>query len=265
MFTLVKNGSLWYYTIDSFTETGMVKHCFTTKYGGVSEGCFASMNLRVNSKDKRENVLKNYEIISAALGIDADKLVLSKQVHKTDIVDVTSADFGNGLMRENKFESADALVTNEKNVPLVTFYADCVPVFLLDRKKGVLALVHSGWRGTVDKISALTVQHMIKNYGSEPENIIAAVGPSVRQCHFEVGEEVADEFCREFAEFVDDSGVKPHVDLQGCVIKQLTDEGVLRENITDSGICTCCRCDEFYSHRITGDNRGTMAAIAMLC
>lgn len=261
MFRLVNKGNLCYYVIDAFEATGLVKHCFTTKHGGVSKGCYESLNLRMSSDDKKENVHENYRIICSELWIDENKLVLSKQVHKKDIIDVTSEDLGNGIAFENKFQSADALVTNESNVPLVTFFADCVPVFLLDAKKKVLALVHSGWRGTAGGISALTVKHMINEYQSSPEDILAAIGPSIRKCHFEVGEEVASEFDERF---VDRSKEKPYVDLQGCIKEQLIAVGVKEENITDSGICTCCRSDEFYSHRTTGDNRGTMAAIAML-
>ncbi|MBQ7793564.1 MAG: peptidoglycan editing factor PgeF [Clostridia bacterium] len=261
MFTLVKNDDLCYYKIDSFENSGIVRHGFTTKYGGVSKGCFESMNLRINSDDSIENVRCNYEIIAKELGMDVKRLVLSKQVHKTDIVDVTSLDAGNGLWYDNKFESADALVTNEKNLPLVTFFADCVPVFLLDTKKEVLALAHSGWRGTVGKIAALTVRHMCDKYGSCAEDILAGIGPSIRQCCFEVGEEVAEHFSKEF---VDRCKAKPHIDLQGAIAAQLEAVGVKRENITDSGICTCCRSDEFYSHRVMGNQRGTMAALAML-
>ncbi len=261
MFRLVKNGDLCYYKIDSFEKSGIVRAAFTTKHGGVSDGVYESMNLRVNSSDRAENVLKNYEIIANELGMDVKRLVLSKQVHKTDIIDVTKEHMGNGLWRENAFSSADALVTREKNIPLVTFFADCVPVFLLDAEKEVLALAHSGWRGTVEGISRLTVEHMCKNYGSNPKDIIAAIGPSVRKCCFEVGEEVAEHFDEQF---VDRSRSKPHVDLQGRIIKQLTDTGIKKENITDSGLCTVCKSDIFYSHRVMGNERGTMAAMAML-
>ncbi len=261
MFKLVKKGELCYYKIDSFEESKIVTAGFTTKHGGVSGGVYKSMNLRVNSDDRRENIEENYRIIADALGVDAKRMVLSKQVHKTDIVDVKEEHIGNGLWRENAFQSADALVTNVKNLPLVTFYADCVPVFLLDTKKEVLALVHSGWRGTVGEIAACTIRHMCKVYGSKPEDILAAIGPSIRQCCFEVGEEVAEHFDDKF---VDRSRQKPHVSLQNAIIAQLEDVGIKKENITDSGICTCCNSDTFYSHRVVGDQRGTMAAIAML-
>ncbi len=261
MFRLVKNGNLCYYKIDSFEESGIVRAMFTTRHGGVSEGCWESMNLRINSGDKIENVRRNYEIIAKELLTDSKRFVLSKQVHKTDIKDVTEEHIGNGLWRDNAFESADALVTNVKNLPLVTFFADCVSVFLLDKKQEVLALVHSGWRGTADRISALTVEHMRDKYGSNPSNIIAAIGPSIRQCCFEVGEEVAEHFDEGF---IDRTQNKPHVDLQGTIFSQLLSVGLRSENITDSGICTVCKSDEFYSHRVMGNERGTMAAIAVL-
>lgn len=259
MFRLVTNGALQYYTIDSFSAAGRVKHCFTTRRGGVSRGCFDSMNLRVSCADERKNVLENYDIICREMGIDKSRLVLSKQVHRTDIADVTSADFGNGLMRENAFESADALVTDEPGVPIVTFYADCVPVFLLDKAKGVIALVHSGWKGTAANIAALTAEHMKKEYLCRAENIIAAIGPSIRSCHFEVGEEVASQFDDKY---IIGGFEKPHIDLQACIKDGL--EGVGVAEITDSEICTYCNSDMFYSHRKTGDSRGCMAAIMQL-
>lgn len=259
MFRLVKSGELWYYTIEEFDNTGLVKTCFTTKLGGVSKNEYESLNLRINSDDSRENILKNYDIICDELGLKKEELVLSHQVHKTDICDVGHNDLGNGIIRANKFDSADALVTAESGVPLVTFYADCVPVYLLDKRQKVLALIHSGWRGTVQKISEKTVQHMIDKYSSKPEDIISAIGPSIRKCHFEVGEEVACEFDERF---VLRDKEKPYVDLQGAIESQLQNIGV--SNITDSKICTCCNADIFYSHRTVGNKRGTMAAIAVL-
>ena len=265
MFRLVKNGDLWYYTIESFERTGLVKHCFTTRRGGVSKNEYESMNLRINCGDSRENIMENYGIICRELGIDMKSVVLSKQVHGVEIADVGKEDCGNGLLRENKFESADALVTAERGVTLVTFYADCVPVFLLDRRQGVLALIHSGWKGTAARISALTAEHMAAAYGSKKEDILAAVGPSIRACHFEVGGEVAEIFLKEFGAGSIVYGYnKPHVDLQRCVVSQLAECGIKPDNITDSGICTYCNSSLFYSHRKTGARRGTMAAFAQL-
>ncbi len=265
MFYLVKKDKLCYYKIESFEKTGLVSHMFTTKHGGVSKGPYESMNLRLSSGDSIDNIMKNYQIIADELSCDLVNFVLSKQVHKTDIIKVTNKHKGNGLVRENEFQSADALVTNEKGIPLCTFYADCIPIYLLDTKKEVLALVHSGWRGTVNNISGKTVKFMEDNYCSNPENIIAAIGPSVRQENFEVGFEVSDEFVNAgYQEFIDNTKQKPHIDLQGVVKHQLIGAGIKETSITDSGLCTVKNSDIFFSHRVMGDQRGTMAAIAML-
>lgn len=261
MFEYKEKNGVGYYTIKAFDETGLCVNCFTTRRGGVSEGCFASMNLRLSGGDSKENVLENYRIIARTLGVDEHSFVLSKQVHKTDVRIVGKEDCGNGLFRENRFDSADALITAEKGVALVTFYADCVPVYFLDKVRGVIALAHSGWRGTRAEIVAKTVRCMCENFGTEPENVLCAIGPSIGRCCFEVGDEVAAEFDEKY---VDKKGSKPHIDLQGCIADSLCRAGVRRENITVSGICTRCGCDEFYSHRATGDARGTMAAVLML-
>ena len=135
MFNLKTSGKLQYYTIDEFEGTGLVKHCFSTKNGGVSENEFKSMNLRINSEDKRENILQNYKIICGEIGINFEDLVFSNQVHDDKIYIVGKADCGNGIVKPQKFESADALMTNEAGVPLAVFGADCVPIYFLDTKK----------------------------------------------------------------------------------------------------------------------------------
>lgn len=261
MFRLVENNGVPYYIAEELERTGLCAHGFTTRAGGVSGGDFESLNLRLSCGDSRENIIKNYELIAGALGIPVQKLILSKQVHRTDVREVGTADCGNGLFRENRFDSADALMTNESGAALVVFSADCVPVLFLDKKRRVIAAAHSGWRGTCGNIAAKTVVAMGERYGSAPEDIICAIGASIRQCCFEVGEEVAAEFDEKF---IDRSGEKPHIDLQGNIAESLCGVGVKRENIVDSGICTCCRPDEFYSHRRVGDRRGAMAAILML-
>ena len=142
MFELVKYNDLEFYKISDFDG---VRHCFTTKRGGVSTGIYESMNLRLHSEDKRENVMRNFEIICGGIGINPESLILSNQVHEDNIVNVTRADCGNGLYSPNKFKSADGLITDDPEAALVTFYADCVPVLLYDKKKKVIASVHSGW------------------------------------------------------------------------------------------------------------------------
>lgn len=265
MFKLKRKNGVAYYVITSFEETGLVRHGFSTREGGVSGGCYSSMNLRFNCDDKIENVLKNYKIISDALGMDSKRLVLSKQVHSDVIHTAEESDCGNGIERKNEFDSVDALITDKKNIPLVTLFADCVPLFFLDRRLGVAALAHSGWRGTVNRIGQKTIQKMKSDYGSRSCDILTAIGPSIQQCHFEVGDEVAEIFIREFG---DDTAVmygnKYHVNMQKAIEKQFEEEGISPEHIDNCGICTYCSSDLLFSHRRTNGKRGNLGAFIEL-
>ena len=265
MFELIENGDLKYYIVPMFEKTGAVHHGFSTRMGGVSEGCYYSMNLRSHSGDDWNRVLENFRIISDTLGIERDRLVLSKQVHEDKVVDVDETHIGNGILYENKFTSADALITNKKHVPIAVFSADCVPVLFLDNKNGVIAAAHSGWRGTVKRIAQKTAEKMIAEYGSNPADILVAIGPSIQEDCFEVGDDVAEIFINEFG---DDTakkyGERYHVSMQRAIIKQLTEMGILRENIDNSGICTACNTDLLYSHRKMGNERGNLGAFLEL-
>ena len=265
MFKLVSKGNVQYYIITSFEETGLVKHGFSTRIGGVSEGCYGSMNLRFNCDDTRENVLENFRIMADTLDMDVSRLVLSKQVHEDNIHTVTETDAGNGIRRENRFTSVDALITDKSGLPMVTLFADCVPVFFLDTKNRVAALAHSGWRGTVKRISQKTVEKMKCEYGSKAENIITAIGPSIQECHFEVSDDVAEIFIKEFgADIAVKYGDRYHVNMQLAIKKQLIESGILPDNIDDSGICTYCNSEELFSHRKTNGKRGNMGAFIEL-
>ena len=265
MFRLNQNGNLKYYTISSFEETGMTKHCFTTRCGGVSEGYYSSMNLRWNCDDDPKNIEKNYEIICDEIGIDKSRLVLSKQVHEANVHTVTDSDIGNGIMFPNKFDSADALITDKTNVAITVFGADCVPLFFLDPKNKVIALAHSGWKGTVLRIGQRVVEKMVSDYNSNPADILTAIGPSIQVCHFEVGDEVADKFISEFGyETVEKHGEKYHVNMQRAIKMQFSDAGILNSHIDDSAICTYCRHDLLFSHRQTQGKRGVMGGFLAL-
>lgn len=264
MFRLIKNGRLMYYKIDSFEETGLVRHCFTTRMGGVSKNEYAELNLRTNCDDDINNVWKNFKIICDEIGINYKNLVFSKQVHEDIIYDAAKDDAGNGITKPNKLESADGLICGEPGIPLVIFSADCVPLFFLDKKERVIALSHSGWKGTVKNIAAKTVNKMLNEYNSRPENIICAIGPSIGECHFEVGDEVAEIFAGVAGGVLNKYGEKYHVNLQKTIINQLTDCGIKADNITNTGICTYCNSDILFSHRKTGGKRGSLAAIMQL-
>lgn len=265
MFKLNKRNGVSYYTITSFEETGLVKHGFSTREGGVSRGCYSSMNLRFHCDDSHENVLTNYKIIADTLGMDYKRLVLSKQVHEDVIHTVSDEDIGNGIITENKFESVDALITDKKGIGLVTLFADCVPLFFLDKRLGVAALAHSGWKGTVKRIGQKTVEKMKKDYGSRPEDILAAIGPSIQECHFEVGDDVSEIFIKEFgSDTAVKYGKRYHVNMQKAIEKQFIDCGIPYENIDNSGICTYCMSDLLFSHRKTNGKRGNLGAFIEL-
>lgn len=264
MFILNENEGLKYYTVDEFSKTGLVKHCFTTSCGGVSENEYESLNLRFNSDDKRENVLKNYQIICDEIGVNFKNLVFSKQEHCDTIISVGKEEMGVGITRPSKWSEVDGLITNVPGVPLTIFTADCVPVLFLDTKKRVIAAVHSGWRGTVLEISGKCIEKMVCEYGSNPADILVGIGPSIGVCHFEVGDDVADTFRDTFGCEVLEKKEKWHVNMQKAIEITLLQEGVLKENIICANICTYCNSDMFFSHRRMGNKRGTMAGIIEL-
>jgi hypothetical protein len=265
-----QKGDLVYISFPAFDKTNLVNHCFTTKLGGVSEGQFSSLNLGYNRGDSSENVDTNYKIICQAIGVTENRMVLSHQVHKDEVYVVGIEDLGKGKVIESNIKEKDALITDVKNAPLVTFYADCVPIFLLDPIQKVIGLAHAGWRGTVQKIGKKTVESMMRTYGSNPKDILAGIAPSIGPCCFEVGEEVVLEFRACFTKEVCDIIIKEKenkkamIDLWQANVFALLEAGLLREHITVTDLCTMCHSDVFYSHRATDGKRGNLAAIMAL-
>lgn len=243
-------------------------HCFTTRKGGVSTNEFESLNLGLNTNDSRENVLENFRRISEALGIDFNNMVFSNQVHECRIKPVDENDRGKGIVRKSDITGYDGLVTDKKGVALVTFYADCVPLFFLDPVKKVIALSHSGWRGTVKEIAKETIKTMNEKYGSMPHDVEVAIGPSIGSCCFEVGSDVYIEFADRLSWSKDfctkTSTGKWHINLQQIIKSTLINSGVKEENICVSEICTRCNTDTFFSHRGQNGKRGSLAAIMQL-
>jgi len=263
MFELRERDGVKFYVPTTIEAIGGITAGFSTREGGVSEGCYSSMNLRWHCDDSHENVLENYRRITAALGIDYRDTVRAKQIHEDAVRIVGEADKGNGITRENAFESADALMTDETGVCLCIVSADCTPVFMADPVKRVVSLIHSGWRGTVKRISVKAAEKMMREYGSKAEDIVCAIGPSIQIDCFEVGDDVAEIFIREFgADAAEKYGDRYHVSMQRAIKKQLNDIGIY--NIDDCGICTCCSSDLLFSHRKTNGRRGNLGAFIRL-
>lgn len=266
----IKNADkdLVYYTIEAFEKTGLVKHGFSTRLGGVSSGNLESLNLGVKKKDTRENILNNYDIFTKSLGIAMEDLVLTHQVHKDNIMEVDEGDRGKGLIRETDIKDTDGFITNKREVALVTFYADCVPLFFLDPVNKAIGLTHSGWKGTVSKIGQKTLEKMIKTYGTDPKDVLIGIGPSIGKCCFEVGGEVIEEVKKNFKNakdyFYKKDNEKFMLDLWAINRDKFLEMDVLEENITVSNICTKCNKDIFFSHRGDNGKTGSLAAIIEL-
>jgi YfiH family protein len=258
-----------YMTFPVLSGIPFIKHGFSTRLGGVSKGRFTSMNLGVDSAenaDDSSNIKENYRRIAGSMGIDPASIVVSKQVHKTNIRYVDAEDCGKGLFRPRDYDEVDGLITDTPNVTLVTKYADCVGVFFVDPEKKAIGLTHSGWRGTVKKIGKITVEKMQKQFGSSPKDIIAVVGPSICKDCYEVGEEVAWEFQNAFSLQAQKNILIPNdagryqCDLWEANRIILLEAGLLNENISICGVCTSCNSDLLFSHRKSGGKRGSLAA-----
>ncbi len=260
-----------YLSFPVLEKTGLVKQGFSTKEGGVSQGKFASMNFTFTRGDNPDHVMENYRRMGKALGVDVEKMVLSYQTHTTNVRLVTEADAGKGITRERDYTDVDGLITNVPGITLVTFYADCVPLYFLDPVKKAIGLSHSGWRGTVNRMGAVTVKRMEKEFGSRSEDLIACIGPSICRDCYEVGSEVAGEFMKEFDRkhwqdlLADKGNGKYFLDLWKANELVLLEAGIKKENIQVTDICTHCNSDLLFSHRTTGNERGNLAAFLGLC
>lgn len=249
-------------------QLDFINHAFSTRIGGVSTDEFKSMNLNFKRGDDPQKVMENYRIFCQAAGFEFDTLVSSSQDHNTFVRKVTKADCGIGITRPHDISSVDALVTNEPGVTLVTHYADCTPILLADPEKKVIGLAHAGWRGTVAKIGEAIVEKMTEEYGCDPTDIIAVIGPAIGGCCYEVDTPVYEEFAclteLKPAYFTRTLGHgKYTVDLKETNRRMLMEAGLLSINIVISDVCTKCNSGLLYSHRASGGRRGGL--VAMMC
>lgn len=263
-------GKVPYLTFPLLEKTGLVRHLFSTREGGVSTGIYASMNVSYSRGDNKEAVDENFRRIAEIFGSTPDKMVCSRQTHTTNIRRVTKADCGKGVVRETDYEDVDGLITDEPGIILCTFYADCVPLYFVDTKHRAIGLSHSGWRGTVGRMGELTIKAMREAFNTRAEDVTAAIGPSICQDCYEVGEEVADVFR---VSFPDDwkgilkDGVKEgkyQLDLQEANRIVLEDAGVPSGQIAVTDLCTCCNSRVLFSHRGSGGKRGNLGAFLEL-
>lgn len=259
--------------IKGLTELEGIKHCFTSRLGGVSRDIYESMNMGIHLEDNREHVLENYRRLSESVGFDYRDISCPNQVHKDNILVAHKSDRGNGIVRPLTHKDIDAQITNEPQVALIVYAADCVPILLADPVSHAIGSVHSGWKGTALGISAKTVVKMKEEFGSHPENIHAAVGPSIGPDNYEVDQRVIDEVCecpfikgnvREGKHFVVKENGKFDLNLWEVCRDTLISAGLKDENIYISGLCTMKEHELFFSHRYTNGRRGLNAGIIVM-
>lgn len=259
-----------YLSFPLLEETGLVRHGFSTRMGGVSTGVYSTMNFAFLKGDDPERVRENYRRMAGAIGVDVDKMVLSWQTHTTNIHKVTEEDAGKGISRERDYRDIDGLITDVPGMTLVTFYADCVPLYFVDPVHRAIGLSHSGWRGTVARMGRVTLEAMNREYGSRPEDVIACIGPSICKDCYEVGEEVADEFKRGFLKdfwpelLLEKTNGKFMLNLWRANEIVLLEAGVEPDHLQVTDICTHCNPEYLFSHRTMGSERGNLAAFLCL-
>lgn len=268
--TVREKHGVTYLAFPELEELGLVSHAFSTRLGGVSEGKFAAMNFTFTRGDDPEHVMENYRRMAAALEVDINKMVLSWQTHTVNVRKVTDEDAGKGIFRERDYQDVDGLITNVPGITLVTFYADCVPLYLVDPVHHAIGLSHSGWRGTVNRMGAVTIQAMVQEYGTRPEDLIVAIGPSICQDCFEVGGEVVEAFHQAFdvryweqLSYAKENG-KYQLDLWRANQIVFAEAGVRPDQIYLTDICTHCNPELLFSHRTAGNERGNLAAFLSL-
>ena len=253
-----KQGTLEYLTAEGIS----VPHCFTTRLGGVSRGYLDSLNIGLHRGDDPENVRQNFQILADAMGIVPDDFVLTRQIHSDIVWKVGRADRGKHMV-EGASPECDALITNEPGVALVVFTADCTPILLHDPVTGAVGAAHAGWKGTAMGIAAKTAEAMAREYGCDPKNIRAAIGPNIAFCCFETDRDVPDAMIaalgQEAMPFIKPMGEKYYVNLKEINALWLRKAGV--EHIEISDACTACRPDVFWSHRVTRGERGSQGAV----
>ncbi|MGN0383331.1 MAG: peptidoglycan editing factor PgeF [Eubacterium sp.] len=250
-------------------RTNIVTAAFSTRLGGVSRHHLSSLNLSFDRGDNPENVLENYNRICSAIGIDYKNIVATKQTHTTNVIRVSAADKGKGIIRARDYDNVDGLITNEPGVILHTTFADCVPLYIVDPVNKAIGLIHSGWRGTLGRIGFNALQKMKSEFGTNPYEVVVQIGPSICRDCYEVSQDVAMQFIKEFPQNVDDilvnkSNGKYLLDLWKACYTVFADAGVKPENIHLPDICTCHNSNWLFSHRASHGKRGNLSAFLML-
>ncbi len=254
------------YRVEALEATGLVRAAFTTRLGGVSPAPRNSLNLSFARGDDPDTVRENYRRAAEAFSCRIEDMVLSRQPHGDLCEEIKPEEAGARLLNNELPRQRDAVMTDRPGLVLVTSHADCVPVWLLDPVHHAIAMVHAGWKGTSLRIAQKSLRAMIRCYGTDPADVIAAVGPSIGPDSFEVQSDVRGIFEDLFPEMdiVYTRNGRTTVDLWKCNELQLMESGIRKKNIHSAHLDTAQHTDLFFSHRAEKGNTGTMAALFML-
>lgn len=256
-------GKLSLLKFDNLSGIPELIHFITTRSGGTSKAPYDSLNLGLHTDDNHNHVIENRRLLAIETGIEPEKFLYASQVHSGDVKLIDQEAINTGVLAHNP--RTDATVTNLPGICLMVMVADCVPLLLFDPVKRVSAVIHAGWRGTVQHITSNTVRKMVEHYGCDPLDIIAGIGPSIGACCYEVGMDVCQVVEESFGTsegylVYHKHSSKPHFDLLFANRKQLLDHGLRPQNIENAEICTKCRQDILFSSRASKGITGRFAA-----
>jgi hypothetical protein len=265
MFSLEKKKTIEYLQSPLLSNCDFLEHAFCTRRGGASQDEYKSLNMSFREGDEEFRVLSNWDRLATAFAIPMEQFLVVNQVHGDEIFVIKS----HGSYFSSREElNYDAIVTNRENLAICIKTADCVPVFIVDKVKKVIAVVHAGWKGTALEISAKVIRLMQSQYRSQPQDILAAIGSSIGKCCYEVDAVVADAFRQHKHSssflFPGSGENKWMLDLVEANRRQILEAGVGENNIEVSGYCTTCNQDMFFSHRGSGGITGRQINFMMI-
>ena len=253
------------YTLPALSAVPYVSHGFSDRTGGVSTGCFQSMNLSLTRKDDPDRGLENYRLVAAAMGFSFDSMASDHYAHGTAVRRVDGRDRGKGFTKP-LLPSCDGLVTNDPGVTLITGHADCMAFFCVDPVRRAVGLAHAGWRGALGRIGGVLIETMQSEFGSDPAELLLGVGPSICPACFEVDPDVGDLFRDAFPDLpciLPGKPGKEHVDLWMVALAQFLEAGALPEHVSLADVCTV-ETENQSSHRRDKGKTGGMAAFLRL-
>ncbi len=260
-----KAAKVHYLEPELFTAAGISSHGFTTRHEGVSRPPYNSLNLGTTTLDLSHNVEGNRHLLVHAFGGSPERFVAVTQVHGVDllVIDSPNPDYHHFQRLE-----CDGIITNQPEVMIAVSVADCVPLLLLDPEKRVAAALHGGWKGTAGNISGKAIAAMVELFGSDPARILAAVGPAISPCCYQVDLPVLEAFRSQeggYERFAAPAGDgKWRLDLSGATVAQLRDAGLVEQNIQVAPHCVSCTPELFFSYRRDNGVTGRQMGFIML-